>query len=182
MIEKAQRRLRQARFFYQHLVNEGQQASFRHDLEAFEFYFSAFIQAARSVTWTLGNEEPDKWKAWEPTWKANRSIEEQRLLDLTNELRRDEVHRGGADLTVDFEEIAINELLSAASLDPWRQQHPDHRPQMFSPLGMSQAKRLRRVHYFEDREGKEEISAICGRYLELLEKVVRDFCSDMKAG
>lgn len=62
MIEKTQRRLRQAQFFYRHLLNP------RHwtkgDPEAFEFYFSAFIQAARSVTWTLGNEEPEKWEAW----------------------------------------------------------------------------------------------------------------------
>jgi hypothetical protein len=172
MIEKTQKRLRQARFFYQHLVN--QRTSSRADPEAFEFYFSGFIQAARSVPWTIGKEEPEKWKAWEPKWKANRSKEEQKLLDLTNELRRDEVHRGGADLIVDFEEVAINELLN---LDPWRSQHPALRRQMFSLLG-SQPRRLRAVHYFEDKEGKEEITALCERYLELLDKVVRDFCRD----
>jgi hypothetical protein len=56
--------------------------------------FSAFIQSARSVTWTLGNEEKKKWEAWEPKWRATRSNEEQKLLDLTNDLRLDEAKRG----------------------------------------------------------------------------------------
>jgi hypothetical protein len=64
MIERTRTKLDEARFFYGHLVK--QQKPFRHDPRAFRFYFSAFIQAARSVTWSLGNEEPEKWKAWEP--------------------------------------------------------------------------------------------------------------------
>jgi hypothetical protein len=34
------------------------------------------------------------------------------------------------------------------------------------------------VHYFEDKEGTEEITALCLRYLEFLEKMVKDFCDD----
>ena len=82
MIERTQRRLRQARFFYQHLVNA------RHgDPEAFRFYFSAFIQSARSVTWALKKEESEKWKKWEPTWRANRSEGERKLLKIATDLR-----------------------------------------------------------------------------------------------
>jgi hypothetical protein len=172
MIEKAQKRLRQARFFYQHL--EAQQA--KGDAEACEFFFSAFIQAARSVTWTIKKEEKKKWLAWEPTWRKNRSAEEQKLLHLTNKLRTDEAKRGGADLIVDFEEVALNELLSANI--GLRRQHPAYRPTVFSPLGMSQPTMLRPVHYFQHKEGKDEIAAICKRYLTLLEKVVRDFRND----
>src|SRR5215831_19570916 len=99
MIERTWRKLDEARFFYQLLINERPQTmkAFGHDPAAFRYYFSAFIQAARSVTWTLGNEEPEKWEAWEPKWKAKRSNEEQKLLDLTNELRLDETKRGGAN-------------------------------------------------------------------------------------
>ena len=35
------------------------------------------------------------------------------------------------------------------------------------------------VHYFENKDGKQEITALCRRYLEVLEKVVKDFCADM---
>jgi hypothetical protein len=77
MIVATRRKLDEARFFYGHLVTERQRAS-THDPREFRFYFSAFIQAARSVTWTLGNEEPEKWKAWEPKWKDTRSNEEHK--------------------------------------------------------------------------------------------------------
>jgi hypothetical protein len=79
MIVATRRKLGEARFFYGHLVNERRKTSM-YDPAAFRYYFSAFIQAARSVTWTLGNEEPEKWEAWEPKWKAKRSKEERPIL------------------------------------------------------------------------------------------------------
>jgi hypothetical protein len=115
MIEATRRKLDEARFFYGHLVKE-RERSLRFDPREFRFYFSAFIQAARSVTWTLGNEEPEKWKAWEPKWKATRNNEEQKLLDLTNELRLDEAKRGGANALVEWEVVALHELL----VEPWK--------------------------------------------------------------
>jgi len=103
MIERTQRRLRQARFLYQHLVNA------RHgDPEAFRFYFSAFIQSARSVTWTLKKEEREKWKKWEPTWRANRSEGERKLLKIATDLRNVEVKEGGANLPMELEEVVID--------------------------------------------------------------------------
>src|SRR5262249_13911007 len=101
MIERTRRRLRQAQFFYQHLVK--QQA--KGDPETVRFYFSAFILSARSVTWTLVKEEPDEWKAWKRKW--NRSQEEEKLLKITRELRNAEEKQGGADLTEELEEIAV---------------------------------------------------------------------------
>jgi hypothetical protein len=175
MIERTHRRLRQARFFYQHLLKARDQT--QGDPEAFRFYFNAFIETARTVTWTLGNEEPEKWKAWEPKWKANLSKGEQKLLDITNKLRIDEVKKGGADLTVDFEEVAIDELLSA-NLD-LRRQHPAYGHHWTGPPGVPPPKILRPVHYFGDEEGKEEMTALCLRYLDFLEKVVKNFCADM---
>ena len=171
MLERTHRRLRQARFFYQHLVDARHQT--KGDPEAFRFYFFAFIEAARTVTWTLGNEEEEKWKAWEPKWKASLSKEEKKLLDATNKLRIDEAKKGGADLTVDFEEVAIDELLSA-SLD-LRRQHPAYGHHWTGPPGVPPPKIRRPAYYLEDKEGKEEITALSGRYLKLLDKMVADF-------
>jgi hypothetical protein len=114
-IEKAQRRLRQARFFYEHLLNP--RTSIKGNPEAFRFYFSAFIQTARTITWTIKTEEKKKWQEWEPKWRAERSNEEQKLLDLTNELRIIEEKKGGADLTVELEEVAVEALLEAVPPD-----------------------------------------------------------------
>jgi hypothetical protein len=106
MLEATRRKLGEARFFYQHLINENPMAR-RHDPAAFRYYFSAFIQAARNVTWVLHNEEKERWEAWEPKWRAKRSAEEQKLLDLTNKLRIDEVKRGGTKQTVELEESGV---------------------------------------------------------------------------
>jgi hypothetical protein len=90
MIERTRWKLYEARFFYGHLVEERatwSNSAFieppqrKRDRAAFRYYFSAFIQAARSVTWRLGNEEPEKWKAWEPKWKNTLSAEDKKLLD-----------------------------------------------------------------------------------------------------
>jgi hypothetical protein len=166
MIERTQRRLRQARFFHQHLVN--QQA--KGDPETFRFYFSAFILSARTVTWTLKNEETKKWKAWEPKWRDKRTEEERKLLGITNELRKAEEKQGGANLTMELEEIAVERLLDAIPPRPGlnaayirnlrRQSHS--------------VKLMQPVHYFKDKDGKQEITALCRRYLKVLQKVVKD--------
>jgi len=171
MIERTQRRLRQARFFYQHLVNA------RHgDPEAFRFYFSAFIQSARSVTWTLKKEEREKWKKWEPTWRANRSEGERKLLKIATDLRNVEVKEGGANLPMELEEVVIDAFVET------------DRVEASNPMGATivrgqvrQQKINRLVHYFEDEDGKQEITAFSQRYLEVQERVVRDFCADMNA-
>ena len=108
--------------------------------------------------------------------RAKRSTDEQKLLDITNEFRIAEEKRGGANLTKEEEEVAIEELLS---LGP-RRQHPANLPYMFTDLGMQVAhpKTLRHAYYFTNEEGKEEITALCLRYLNFLEKMVKDFCED----
>jgi hypothetical protein len=176
MIEATRRKFDEARFFYGHLVKERQQ-SFRFDPREFRFYFSAFIQAARSVTWTLGNEEPEKWKAWEPKWKDTRSNEEQKLLDLTNELRLDEAKRGGANALVEWEVVALHELLRSGDVEPWRQ-HPAYGHHVFAPPGTPPPQVRRPAYYFEQEDGKQEVTAVCQRYLDFLEKTLKDFCAD----
>jgi hypothetical protein len=154
--ERTQRRLRQARFFYQHLVKQTEGEEFR-------FYFFAFIVTARSVIWTLSKEEKEKWKALE----HNLSKEERKLLKITTDLRNAEEKEGGADLPVDFEEVMIDVLVEVSppkeGVINWAQ--------------LRQQKANRPVHYFEDKEGKEEITKLCERYLNFLEKMVKDFCA-----
>jgi hypothetical protein len=181
MIVATRRKLGEARFFYGHLVNERRKTSM-YDPAAFRYYFSAFIHAARSVTWTLGNEEPEKWEAWEPKWRDRRSTEEQKLLDLTNELRLDEAKRGGSNALIVWEEVALNELLRSVDFDLERQ-HPAHGMHRQSAIpGLPQPKMFRPAYYFEQEDGKQEVTAVCQRYLEFLEKTLNDFCADHPPG
>jgi hypothetical protein len=78
MLKATHDQLGEARFFYQHLLTSGSSYSVRHNPREFRYYFSAFIQAARSVLWVAHHEEKEKWKAWEPGWK-NRITEPPRV-------------------------------------------------------------------------------------------------------
>jgi hypothetical protein len=182
MIEATRRKLGEARFFHQHLMNMRQGRTATYQPEAFGYYFSAFISAARSVLWVLHHEEKEKWEAWEPAWKSTLNDEERKFLKFTNELRLDEVKRSGADKIVEWEDVAIHELFSA-NFDLERQ-HPAYGMSRSSPSvallrgegDLSAAATVRRrAYYLEQENGKEEVTALCERYLSFLDKVVREF-------
>ena len=172
MIEATQRKFNEAQFFYRHLVNERQRPSMN-EPGAFGYYFSAFLSAARSVPWRMQNEEQEKYLAWNPTWEEKLTTEERKLLKLTNELRLDEVKREGANTIVEWEEIAIHELLGA-NLDLERQ-HPAYGMRRSSQPGVPSAKGRRPAYYLEHEDGKAEVTAMCKQYLEYLEKLIREF-------
>ena len=176
MLEATRRKLDEARFFYGHLIKERQRKHFP-DPPAFRYYFSAFIQSARSVTWALKNEEPETWKAWEPTWKNTLSAKDKKLLNLTNELRLDEAKRGGANALVEWEEVALHGLLALTDVEPWRQ-HPAYGGHVFAPPGVPPPKAFRQAYYFEDEDGKEQVTALCKRYRDFLDKMLNDFCAE----
>jgi hypothetical protein len=166
MIEAAQRKLREASFFYRHLAGERHRG---HDAdpEGFRFYFSAFIGAARSVTWAMKSEEPERYAAWEPFWKAQLSPEDQKLEMLTNKLRLDEVKRFGADLSAKVEELSAGELMEEmggqiAFLE------------MLYP-GASKLKSSRPRFFFEHDDGKADLVVLCKQYLRYLERKVHSF-------
>jgi hypothetical protein len=71
MIEAARKKLRQAQFFYRRLVSERDRTvrTLMNEREAFGYYFSAFLMTARNVPWAMQKEEPEKYRAWNPTWK-----------------------------------------------------------------------------------------------------------------
>jgi len=86
MIEATQRKLREAQFFYGRLVDSKDlMGPDRNEPDAFSFYLSAFMSAARSVPWVLQCEEKEKYEAWKPKW-------EEQLSPFANNL----VAAGGA--------------------------------------------------------------------------------------
>ena len=74
------KKLREAKFFLGHMRMESARST-QPDREHFEFYLSAFLSAARSVTTFF---EKRNQKAWWSQWRANRSEDDRQLL---NEMR-----------------------------------------------------------------------------------------------
>ena len=100
----------------------------------------------------MQNEEQEKYLAWNPTWEEKLTTEERKLLKLTNELRLDEVKREGANTIVEWEEIAIHELVGA-NLDLERQ-HPAYGMRWSSQPEVPSAKGRRPAYYLEHEDGK----------------------------
>ena len=173
MIDATQRKLREAQFFYRKLVAERQKPSIN-DPEAFRYYFSAFIGAARSVTFVLKCEEKEKYEAWKPEWLTP---DEKNLMKLTNDLRVDEVKKLGADMIVEPEEIAIHELISS----DLERSHPAYGMHSSAAPVLTgfylRPKTFRAAYYLAEEDGKAEVTAVCERYLKFLEKVVSEFRS-----
>jgi len=68
-VPKIQKKLCEAKFFLNHMMQSAR--STRLDHEHLEFYLSAFLSAARSVTDFF---EKRNQKAWWSQWRANRFI------------------------------------------------------------------------------------------------------------
>jgi hypothetical protein len=170
MIENTQRKLREARFFLDYLVSESKRAV-RNEPEAFTFFLSAFLGAARSVSFVLQKEEKQKYDAWFPSWKAALTSDETRLFKFMANQRTAEVKLTGAEKTSDLEQVLIRELpqenrshpaygygvhdLSAPWTDP-------------ATVGIV-------VHYFTIDDSPQKVVDICALYLQLLERLVQDF-------
>ena len=80
MIERTRKKLREAAFFLSHLQREVGVSTPASPVETIEFYLSAFLSAARSVTTVLQSEAPAVYPAWSPGWRASLTVPERELL------------------------------------------------------------------------------------------------------
>ena len=62
--------------------------------------------------------------------------------------------------------------IALTDVEPWRQ-HPAYGGHIFAPPGVPPPKTFRQAYYFEDKDGKEEVTALCQRYLDFLDKMQR---------
>jgi len=168
MIEATQRKLREAQFFLGHLVTEGQKAV-RNEPQAFGFYLSAFLSAARSVIFALQYEEKAKYDEWFLQWLGNLTSEDQNLFKFLKDQRNYEQKRGGADVAVVWEYVPVTQVRTE------RPTHPAYGFHWFGPPGTPPPLVGIPVHLFESSHGKQEVTSACQRYLGLLARLVEDF-------
>jgi hypothetical protein len=171
MIPLTKDRLGQARFFLGHLHDE--RAKHAHPNKPpsahFRYYLDAFIGAARSVTWVLQSEEKEKYEAWRPSWEAQISEPEKPLLKLTNDMRTSAVKRGHVETTSRLEQVQI----PRDPPDPYQIQALRAYALQLSQGGGPWT--MREDHFVELNGTEQEITAVCGQYVEFLEKLVNDF-------
>ncbi len=166
-IAKTQKKLREARFFFNCLLNKNRLTNL--EAEEFDFYLSAFLSAGRSVTFLLQAEEKGLYDSWFPKWKTSQTLEDQKLLYFINEQRVEAVHRLGAEAKTDIEYIQLSKIRNS------QRRHPAYGFHWWEPPGTPEPKIGQQVYYFERNGTKKEVISVCKHYIELIERLVKDF-------
>ena len=165
MIEATQKKLREARFFLDHLEAENRRAV-RNEPEAFDYFMSAFVSAARSVTFALQAEEKAKYDQWFPGWCAARPEEDRTLLTLMVSQRNAEQKRGGGDRRIEWEDVPVTGLSS---------EELGGRVFLSAPPGVPPPQVGRPIRYLEHGGQESEALSACKRYYALLAELVESF-------
>ena len=98
-LPETRRKLDEARFFWARLDAEAKKA-IRPEPEAFGYFLSAFLSAARSVSFVAQKEDAARYARVGRPWWDNLAEAERRLCDFMNDHRVAEVHRLGAPVSV----------------------------------------------------------------------------------
>jgi hypothetical protein len=167
-IDATRRKLSEAAFFLRKLIEVRERVA-SPEPEAFEYYLSAFLSAARSVTLVLQAEQKHGYDNWFPGWKDALSSDERDLLSHFNTQRVQTVHRTGADVTRGTEPLTMHEFLSTASREGM------HIEIWNGPIGNEQPAFSRPVLTFTVNGTATEVAEACTKYLALLARLVDEF-------
>ena len=122
--------------------------------EELSYWLSAFLSAARSVTFALQAEQKDPYDKWFPNWLARQTETDRALLNFLKEQRNVEQKRGGATVVPGIRETVLGGGDDAEE----------------ALLAIRRA-----ALFFEVDDPVEDVAASCRRYLTLLEALVNDF-------
>ena len=167
-IEATRKKLAEAQFFLRKLTAFREQV-ISNEPEAFDFYLSAFLSAARSVTFALQTEQKERYDRWFPSWRDALPPDEKELLVHFNGQRVQAVHRTGADVALGSEPLSLHEYLAAASLqgaqvEIWNGP-PGNPPPQFS----------RPARAFNLAGTEIEVTQACTQYFGVVAKLVESF-------
>lgn len=172
-LRRTRKKLAETKFFLGHL--EKQTRTTQQYPDAFDFYLSAFLSAARSVTSMLQVEDKDRYDRVFPGWHDALSPEDRRLFRFMYEQRRVEVHEEGAKVDHETSMIPVWEVWREPSSSPYFIARFGG-PYASTPFGddYASAKVGVLTPRFEIAPGEyRDAMEVCRRYVGLLEDVVR---------
>ncbi len=157
------KKLREARFFMLKLQNHGCDSE-PQSAEEIEFYLSAFLAAARSVTNVLAAEQPQPYLQWSPNWRKARSERERLLLQRFVDARNRALKRETPSVREDGSATEGSSNLLPPELIFFFSEEGQTLP------GVRVLKcRLR------PNDPEEEVIPLCVEYEKLLTQLVQDF-------
>lgn len=156
------KKLRECDFFLTEMRKLETQAFGDH--EPFDFYLSAFLNAARTVDYRLSHEHSD-YRAWRKVWDEQISPEQNALLKFLIDDRNIEVHESGSI------RIEKSESISAGN------SYSDRSGALLvsGPPGMTGVQLHRPAYLFTINSKPRKVTDACDEYLVILKKAVADF-------
>ena len=172
-VQETHRKLHEAQSFFQQLLKLERftQSNIIEKPEEFHSNLSAFLSAARSVSFVMRKEQSRANESWFPDWHKALSTEEKQLLKFFNHQRVGEVHKLGADVIEEKEGIPVNKLIPDDRLHPAYQYGVTES----APVGTPPSLVYRRVYYFKIDETRKQVTDWCREYLTLLKQMVKEF-------
>ena len=168
-MDQVKKKLREAAFFLGKLAERSRLAF--GDREEFDFYLSAFLSAARSVDYRLRHEHNPRYETFRSAWDTALSSNEQALVKFMVDDRNLEVHESGSSRVQANEHLVIGTSYRDAS----------GTVTVAAPPGAPPAELVRPAFSFLMNGRAVPVVESCVTYLEILKRLVTDFCGHVGA-
>src|SRR5262245_8566309 len=166
--DETQKKLRESDFFFRLLKQESEK-TVRDQPEVFDYYLSAFLSSARSITFSLRAEEPDRYLAWFNDWAdKNLSSDDKQIWGFLKDQRNASEKTGSTDTKSKIQFIPVHQIRG-----------PEARSfSWFGPPGTPPPEIGVPIHDFDFKGKDKNVIETCERYLNGLRKMVADCIRD----
>jgi hypothetical protein len=161
---RVRKKLREARFFLGKMAECAQMAFGEH--EESDFYLSAFLSAGRSVDYRLRHEQGATYLTFRGSWDVALSPDERRLMKFMIDDRNFEVHESGSNRAELENQIPVYGSYQDKSGEVTVSAPPE-KPATFI---------IKPTYSFTINGQQVPILEACRRYIELLDRLVADYC------
>ncbi len=158
------KKLREARFFLGKMTDREQKAFGDH--EEFDFYLSAFLSAGRTVDYRLRHEQRDLYRVFRDEWDKSLSHNEQQLMKFLVDDRNFEVHESGSTRGEKKSRIPVHGTY----------QDKSGTVTAFAPVGTPPSEIIKPIYFFAASGSQASVLDCCREYIDLLERLVREYC------
>lgn len=136
------------------------------DKEPFDYYLSAFLNAARTVDYRLRHEQGASFKLWRRAWDTRLDPQQRRLMKFIDDDRNEEVHDSGSSRSVGQE--SVNFPIGTHQIDGGI-------VTIAGPPGMAPAVWHRPTYGFTIDGTDRKVTEACAAHLALLQQMVTEF-------
>ena len=163
---RVRKKLREARFFFGKMTERSHMAFGDHDES--DYYLSAFLSAGRSVDYRLRSEQGPTYKTFWTSWENALPPDEQSLIKFMVDDRNTEVHHSGSSCVELESHIPVSGTY----------QDKSGTVTIAAPPGipLEETMIIKPTYSFTIDGQQVPVLEACRKYIELLDRLVTDYC------